>query len=270
MNIKTRNALNNANLLSKRKAEQRIIEAYNEWIIEKKKNKKFLAQKYKTDPTKLTNYINSQNHNLVSFNYQIFKQIDTEEKAYWLGFLFADGAVSSKSNNVELSLKSSDFNHLIKYKKFLNSSNKIYIDKVRCRMNTTNKNFKDDLINLGCTPNKSLTLKFPEALPQKLIPHFIRGYFDGDGCITRTRKDIDWNTCSITCGSLMFVERILEILINESLITKQKIHLVKNTNTKMLVLCNQNFINFMNYLYKDCNIFLDRKYERYNNSIAVL
>ena len=46
----------------------------------------------------------------------------------------------------------------------------------------------NDLINLGCIPNKSLTLTFPDFINDELLPHFIRGYFDGDGCIWNGKR----------------------------------------------------------------------------------
>eukprot|EP01083_Nonionella_stella_P269665 912656_1 len=63
-----------------------------------------------------------------------------------------------------------------------------------------------DLIALGCTPRKSLTLKWPANMPDKFASHFVRGYFDGDGCIhyRKVRK-----SCSVSfVGSHEFVESL--------------------------------------------------------------
>ena len=57
--------------------------------------------------------------NLTKFNENVFDSIDTEEKAYWLGFIFADGYISLKGNSFELSLKGSDSEHLDKFNKFM-------------------------------------------------------------------------------------------------------------------------------------------------------
>ena len=73
-----------------------------------------LSKKFKTEGIEI---IHPQNY--TKFNDTIFESIDTEEKAYWLGFLYADGSISSTNNTIELSLKSSDINHLIKFKYFL-------------------------------------------------------------------------------------------------------------------------------------------------------
>ena len=143
--------------------------------------------------------INHQNK--LRFDNSIFDVIDTEEKAYWLGFIYADGSISShkenqkKNYNFELSLQYSDVEHLQKFARFIKldyvptSYNSTCNGKThkRCRITFRNKHFWERLNDLGCTPNKSLTLKFPDNsifINQNLIIHFIRGYFDGDGCIT--------------------------------------------------------------------------------------
>ena len=134
--------------------------------------------------------INYQNR--LKFDNTVFDCIDTEEKAYWLGFIFADGYISSRDNGFELSLKGSDIEHLHKFNKFM-EHNKDNVklgeakngDKtfLRCRWGITNKHLWNTLNNLGCTPRKSLTLQFPNISEELEIP-FIRGYFDGDGCLS--------------------------------------------------------------------------------------
>ena len=116
----------------------------------------------------------------------IFHIIDTEEKAYWLGFLYADGYVS-KYNQVEVSLTLEDEDHLIKLKNFINTNTEIIKDDHRCRLLFCSKELAKDLANLGCVNNKSLILTFPteEQVPQELLRHFLRGYVDGDGWSTR-------------------------------------------------------------------------------------
>lgn len=137
--------------------------------------------------------INHQNE--TKFNEHVFDEINSEEKAYWLGFIFADGYISSNSYRFELSLKGSDAEHLYKFNTFMqHNKDNISLGEiqqngktyVRCRWNVSNKHLWNSLNVLGCTPNKSLTLKFPSetALAAELIPNFIRGYFDGDGCLT--------------------------------------------------------------------------------------
>lgn len=121
-----------------------------------------------------------------------FETIDTEEKAYWLGFLYADGTISSKENKIELGLAEKDLTHIQKFRTFIGISNKIcYRESSKSyRFSFRSYKCKQDLINKGCVPNKSLILTFPSAsqVPIALLKHFIRGYFDGDGWFTNTKK----------------------------------------------------------------------------------
>lgn len=124
--------------------------------------------------------VNKQN--LTRFDEHIFDEIDNEEKAYWLGFIFADGYISSSSNNFELSLGLKDINHLEKFSQFMKYSGVIKQDSYRCRFSLRNKHLWNTLNNYGCTPKKSLTLRFPNKdifKSEDLIKHFMRGILMG-------------------------------------------------------------------------------------------
>ena len=121
---------------------------------------------------------------------RIFETIDTEEKAYWLGFLYADGSVSSKEHKIELGLAEQDLKQIEKFRDFIGIMNKIsYRSTTKSyRYSFRSESCKEDLIKQGCVPKKSLILNFPteNQVPKNLIRHFIRGYFDGDGWFTNT------------------------------------------------------------------------------------
>lgn len=194
-------------------------------------------------------------------NENIFKKIDTEEKAYWLGFLYADGCVSSGDrNDIELSLQLSDKEHLQKFKEFLGFGGKLITDSYRCRVSFKNKTIKSDLIKLGCTPKKSLTLKFPsnEQVPKELIPHFIRGYLDGDGCICCTQKTKNVN--------ILGTKNILENICDYSKLPKERIYKSTSKSDKIFRLelnSKKDILNFCKYVYKDATIYMERKYKKY-------
>lgn len=209
-------------------------------------------------------------HNKLKFDNTVFDVIDTEEKAYWLGFLFADGYVSSTRNQVELSLKGDDIEHLNKFSIFLNNRNKITTSIVktnnkeysRCRCSLINKHFHDNLISLGCIPNKSLTLQFPNPnifQNQNLIRHFIRGYVDGDGCLT-----ISSSGRLVLCiiGTQEFLDVINSYLPVKAK-TKHKDKRRLNSNTFSISFCANNADLNAEYLYKDATIYLQRKYDRF-------
>lgn len=116
-------------------------------------------------------------------NHSYFSSIDSYEKAYLLGVLFADGCVMMKSN--QINLISNDYDLLEFFKREIGFSGEI-------QQNPLHKNakfvafssieMKQDLIKLGCVPRKSLTLEFPN-IEEKYFWTFLLGYFDGDGSL---------------------------------------------------------------------------------------
>jgi hypothetical protein len=130
-----------------------------------------------------------------SCNENYFEKIDSKEKAYWLGLLFADGYVRKRKQFegkykqggvIGISLKEGDEYLLEKLINDLESTYKLFKqvknEFLSYKLEIYSSKMSDDLINLGCVPNKSLKLQ-PPNLECKFISHFIRGYFDGDGSI---------------------------------------------------------------------------------------
>ena len=237
-------------------------------------NRNNLAKKLKARGIEVVNHQNE-----TKFNEHIFDVIDIEEKAYWLGFIYADGYIDSspleenkKSKyGFELSLKGSDAEHLHKFNEFMgHNKNNVKIGYtncegkrcIRCRWFVANKHLWNILNNLGCTPRKSLTLKFPkEEIFQdiSLIRHFIRGYFDGDGCLSYT-KGI--KTFSPVCGFLG-TEKFLESLKSYCFILENKnIHHKSNENVYEISCSHNEASKLLHYLYDNSNIYLQRKYNR--------
>ena len=221
--------------------------------------------------------INKQNR--LKFDNTVFDCIDTEEKAYWLGFIFADGYISSDSLKgksrylLEISLKASDKNHLDKFNKFMKheNANKVTIEDAkcgkiickRCRWYVANKHLWETLNSYGCTPRKSLTLKFPDESIFKskdLIRHFIRGYFDGDGCFTRHIHHIIVSPAISFLGTKDFLDKILEYSKIEANYRHDKCY---TEFTWTLEYHKEPGIELINYLYNNCTIYLDRKYKLY-------
>lgn len=211
--------------------------------------------------------------NRTKFNETIFDNIDSEEKAYWLGFIFADGYISSSKYTFELSLKGSDKKHLDKFNDFMQHEDKNHVklsnvklnDKVfeRCRWSVTNKHLWETLNNLGCTPKKSLTLQFPNLnifKTKDLVLHFIRGYFDGDGCFSRTinAKTVSPNVSLL--GTYDFLFKISNIIKLKGHFLHDQKH---DQNTYSIYFSQSDTISFLNYIYKNASIYLERKYNLY-------
>jgi hypothetical protein len=212
-------------------------------------------------------------------NYNYFDSIDTEEKAYWLGFIFADGNISKpykmvngKQKNgtyrLEVSLCSEDYEHLDKLRVALNIDKPLNVTKTnyaysqRCRLYFQNKHMWSTLNSYGCTPQKSLTLRFPNPnifKDKKLIKHFIRGYVDGDGCLSFADKNRKEAQLQIL-GTEQFLTELQHWLPLEF---ENKIYSKEGANVKALVFNQKRAFYVANYLYKDATLFLERKQNRY-------
>ena len=187
-----------------------------------------------------------------------FKTINTEEKAYWLGFLYADGYIHKNKVILELSVK--DYSHIEKFLLFLESNNPISITSKNCaKVTITSNQLTDDLKRHGCIERKSMVLKFPVNIDKSLVHHFIRGYFDGDGsiykCATQNRYEM----------SILGTEEFLSEIPNMLNITSNKI-LKSNSRTenrKIKYGGRLKVKNIMDKIYADSNIFLNRKKQIY-------
>lgn len=209
-------------------------------------------------------------HNIYKCDFSKFEKIDTKEKAYWLGFLAADGNLHK--GKIRIHLHKKDKEHLEKFRSFLMSNHPIYPTNKKKNYNQNgiticSKKMCNDLENLGIVEKKSLILDFPNKVPNNLISHFIRGYFDGDGYFGfHFRKDKYLaGSVSIT-STLSFCSRLSDILKDNLDINTyiRKRHKNRATTTRMMDFGgNKQVLRFLDWIYKDANVFLDRKYDRY-------
>lgn len=221
----------------------------------------------KRNTLKNCNYLkNSTKYNV---NEDYFKVIDTPNKAYWLGFIYADGYVSyqySKNGNkknarFELNLSYLDREHIIK---FLNdiSANYPIVDrqingKESSRVCISRMMFVDNLVDNGCFPAKTYILK-PPNIPSELIPHFIRGYFDGDGCAYINLEKRNYSF------SITGTKEILEFIKEQSGISKNiNVNKITNENAYSLnIHGKQSIIMFFDYIYNNKTVYLERKWDK--------
>lgn len=201
----------------------------------------------------------------------IFSNINTEEKAYWLGFLAADGCVHD--NYIKITLQEQDLEHLKKFQNFLQATsikileenhqnkykkNKYYTFSIGC------KQIAEDIKKLGITERKSLTLKPPiNLIPEEFYLDWIRGYFDGDGGISYSVKDNRWQSyANSTKEVLNWIVEILELNVKPF---NQK-HYGKLDNVWRIHFNGRiNVYKAWNKMYHNdkATIFLDRKYKKY-------
>lgn len=203
-------------------------------------------------------------------NYDIFEIIDTSEKAYWLGFLAADGCNYAREHNASIiiNINQKDISHLKKFQKFCNTNAKInqYIinegysnNTPMARLTLNSKKMSNDLSNKGIVPRKSLILKPPIISEEFYLP-FILGYFDGDGSISKTSQ---YNNFTISIqGTQELLLWICSILNWEAKLEKRNTNDNKNSYYIRCGGTNKPYY-ILKQLYDSCKIHLDRKYELY-------
>lgn len=191
-----------------------------------------------------------------------FETINTQEKAYTLGFLYADGNV--RDNCFRWNIQKGDKDILEKIAKAIQYTGPIPIRyksgnrQPQASLYIGRKKMAKDLCNLGCVPTKSLILRFPteNMVPKNLLSHFMRGYFDGDG-------HLDSNVGYT--GSYDFITESIKYLpVNHTAVYQRykdkppqesahTLHFNRNADKKL----------FLNWIYQSSTIHMDRKYQKY-------
>lgn len=190
-----------------------------------------------------------------SVNHNAFDLI-TEESAYWIGFLMADGCVqrpSEQTAQVTVSLHIRDENHVIKFRSFLKSTHKIGHNKggIMCSLSVTSKPLADALEHFGVVPRKSKTAK---AIKIEGNRHFWRGVIDGDGCIGITKNQ--YARIELV-GSKNLLEQFATFAKH---ITGRDVLPVQPHKSIFRVrLAGQTAKTLVAHLYDKCTVALDRK-----------
>ena len=203
-----------------------------------------------------------------------FDKIDNPNKAYILGFLYADGYNSLEKSTLSIALQEEDKYILEFMRKELNSekplefldySNKCnngYHYKNQYRLTIFNKHICETLNKIGMVQNKSLILTFPD-IDESLYSHFIRGYFDGDGSVSFSESN---SNCIVTITSTIeFCSAIKEILKN-TININTGIYNASNKNgiTKVASISGKFQVEkFGQFIYQNANHYLQRKYDKF-------
>lgn len=204
----------------------------------------------------------------IHVNDDFFHVIDSERKAYWLGFLAADGSVQNKKAMRWLAvwLCKKDRGHLEKLKRDLSSDHKIsdrlYSNHSPCvQLMIGSEKLVSDLIVHGIVPNKTLILK-PPSIPKKLVRHWIRGYFDGDGSVSFVRGQV--------CVNLIGTKSVIKYICS-CCSWLQKPYQRQNESQWFTGFAgNKKAALMYNYLYRGSTVFLERKEQIFRRSKHVI
>ena len=212
----------------------------------------------------------SESKRKYTLNESYFDEIDTPNKAYILGFLYADGYNNRINNSVVLSLSKEDREILEKISEEVGSNKPLFesdyvnkndgTERHMLILTMASKHMCKALEKWGLTQNKTFTIDFPDFLREDLIPHFVRGYFDGDGCACSTtdkgrpRFQITLMSSTQFCNGLVdYLEpQTIHCHINQPLRKSEKNKVVRSGNNKELP-------KFINLIYKNADLYLNRK-----------
>ena len=250
--------------------KDRIIEDYKNNLSIRR-----IEEKYGVSRVSISKYLEEigikttfgNHYRLYFHNINYFDEIDTEHKAYWLGFLFADGYISNKSKNCGedafgICISEKDKIMLELFLADIEATNPItksphygtkYDDCLRVQI--TSQKTVDDLQRHGCVKNKTLILEPPKEIDNKFIYDFIRGFFDGDGgfCITDNKYQISFTSTFEMCNLLKEIFGCGSIIKDKR--TEKTWYFRIGGNRQVIEICN--------LLYKNSTIFLPRKYNIY-------
>ena len=199
-----------------------------------------------------------------------FNEINNSFKAYWLGFIFADGCID-KYDRLHINLAKYDKSHLEKFLIQLNSNIEIRDRKNNIgeyvNLSIKNSNIVKSLYSLGVNYNKTYDSKMPK-IEEKYISDWFRGYFDGDGSIgmykDKTMKYGFIPKANIAVLSDDMTNFISSILKNKNI--KHSINKDKKSNLNHINIRSINsVIKMFEFIYNNSNIDnrLERKYNKF-------
>jgi hypothetical protein len=215
---------------------------------------------------------NNNMSKIYKYNKDFFTHINDENSAYWLGFLYADGNISEgnrrKRLNVRLSKK--DIGHLYKFTNDLNSNIPIneYKSKIKnkeydaCSITLNSTKICNDLISHGIVPNKTYMDDFPYIKDDYLFIHFLRGVWDGDGCIYYEDYFKNRNfrvSLELTSNNSKFLKHIKKRLADFNINS----NIYKHGENECLKIFNlEDCKKMCNLIYKNSKVYLERKYKK--------
>lgn len=242
--------------------ELKIIKDYNDGY-----GTNCLAEKYNLNRSTIQRCLIRNNINLrrVSpyshYDVHFFDNYN-KESCYWAGFIAADGYIRDDRDSTVIHLCNDDISHLYKLKELTKFEGNIINSNKECSINFAGTWFGENLYkNYGLTPRKTYDVYISENIPKNMLKHFIRGYFDGDGCISDCKG---YPMINFSSGSITLLNQLIEIFkdLGISLQTKTKSPEIKGIQIRYT--CS-NAMKILKWMYEDSTYLtrLDRKYNKY-------
>src|SRR5712692_5369386 len=195
-----------------------------------------------------------------------FQVIDTEEKAYWMGFLTADGCVtkgkkSGESPRITIHLAKQDYGHLIKFKQALQATQMVSTSGQGCSFTIFSSEMAADLATHGILPNKTFSTK-PVQVSSELERHYWRGVIDGDGTFAKNGRSL------ALVGDYDVVLAFQAFVLSHCPEVRATVR--KTENIFVFHIGKQATLCILQLLYGESIVYLDRKYERAKQMVEAM
>lgn len=193
------------------------------------------------------------------------------EANYWAGFIAADGCIDT-NNTIRIELGGKDKEHVTKFKEFFKAEHLISHNELKdsYKVGFSSKLLKEILYyNYAVTIDKTHNLVFPLLPTEEDYRHYLRGFFDGDGCFTEyfAGRPTAAMAVFLTSGSLNFLHETLQYLKSSNVVLGGSIH-KKALNCWHIQFSVNDTKKFLTWIYTGATVYLDRKYEKYVHIIV--
>jgi len=280
--LKRKEGYRNYSELTKEEKDIIVADYFSSKLTVKELGKKYMLTN-RTMPLILKERgIKSNRKNRYTLNESYFKHCDTERKAYWLGYLYADGFVGDEHyNNIVFSQKQTDGYVIEQFAKDIEFTGQLRVSQPSAGtfenglpqvvINFSSPTMARDLKKLNMFPRKSMTMELLPPIAPQLMRHFVRGYFDGDGSIHESIRNYykgreyysyHWNII----GTLPFNLKVASLLPVKSSMRDSHTPEMKYLNIDS----NKKIKELYHFLYDDATFFLKRKHDIFLKAIRYI
>ena len=243
--------------------ERKIVDLYNEGCGVIELSDEFQLHRTTIQRTLKRHNINLRKRTPAHYDIHFFDEYNIDS-CYWAGFIAADGYVRSDRANVSIHLSASDASHLKKLETLTNYIGKTRVNESECCLSFAGEWFPKALAdNFNIYPRKTFNITMSDKIPKDMIPHFLRGYFDGDGSVVKIGNYLRAN---FTSGSTVLLHQIVDYMYNNRI-------RVCNEDGKAKIFQSSHSISYscknalqvldLMYAYSTELTRLDRKYQLY-------
>lgn len=277
--LRERVARSRIRLISDQGLREKIIYDYN--IL--KLDKQTVATRYKISEKILFEVLKESgikrrglcdNARIHKINENKFNKIETEEDAYFLGWMYSDGCISNGIISISLQNGDDKIVRMMRDYFFKENGPRFSIEKARSSnhkgqfgLKFAGKTICENLVKLKCFERKSNTVRFSDKIPENLEGDVIRGIFDGDGSITKSKRGVGFvgYMCRFFTVSRGFAEDISRILSKNGI--KNQIYKECRGNYldmySVSVISRENVFKLFKFMYKESSLWLDRKFVKF-------